>query len=511
MNIKQMRLNLIFTTLSFALSLMINFYTTPILSKKLGDAAFGFVSIANDLVSYAAIVAAVLNSVSARFITVARVQKKYDKVNQYYTSVFYVNLILALFLLVMGVAFILYSDKIFNIPANLVLDVKITFALTFFNYIIVLVTSIFSVCTYITNRLDMAGVRNCISYAIKFILILIFFSYTKIEMYYVAITAIASSIFLAITNIKLTKQLLPEVKVKIKYFDKMCIKILALSGIWMAVSSLSQVLMTGLDSVITNKMIGADETGLLSIARTIPNAITMAISTIGVIFTPNFVELYAKNENEKLVQACKKSIEVMGMLLGVPIVGVMVFGVHFYQLWLPYKSLEEINLIQILSVLMMIQAVFNTLTISIAQLNVVTNKLKTPVFASLILGIVNVIVVVILVKVTNWGLYAVAGISSILFTVRYLLFNPLYASYVLKERWYIFYSTILKLSLPLLMLYMLYYRFSEHFIATNWKQFLLMIFSLGILGYIFIWVSVRGISQITLVLKRRIFDNVRKN
>ena len=177
MNIKQMRLNLIFTTLSFALSLMINFYTTPILSKKLGDAAFGFVSIANDLVSYAAIVAAVLNSVSARFITVARVQKKYDKVNQYYTSVFYVNLILALFLLVMGVAFILYSDKIFNIPANLVLDVKITFALTFFNYIIVLVTSIFSVCTYITNRLDMAGVRNCISYAIKFILILIFFSF----------------------------------------------------------------------------------------------------------------------------------------------------------------------------------------------------------------------------------------------------------------------------------------------------------------------------------------------
>ena len=73
-------------------------------------------------------------------------------------------------------------------------------------------------------------------------------------------------------------------------------------------------------------------------------------------------------------------------VLGVPIVGVMIFGSHFYSLWLPYKTINEIEMIQILSVLMMMQSVFNMLTISIAQLSVVTNKLKTTVFVSLFLG-----------------------------------------------------------------------------------------------------------------------------
>ena len=99
----------------------------------------------------------------------------------------------------------------------------------------------------------------------------------------------------------------------------------------MAISNLSQILMTGLDSVITNKMLGADAMGILGIARTIPNAIILAISTLGVIFTPNFVKLYAEGKRKELILACNKSIQVMAMVLGVPIVGVMIFGSHFYS------------------------------------------------------------------------------------------------------------------------------------------------------------------------------------
>ena len=133
-------------------------------------------------------------------------------------------------------------------------------------------------------------------------------------------------------------------------------------------------------------MLGADAMGTLSVSRTIPNAVISAISTIGIIFTPNFVELYAKGKNNELIEACKKSMKVMTVVLGVPIVGVCIFGERFYSLWLPYKTPDEIILIQTLSVLMMIQSVFNMMTISIAQLSVVTNKLKVPVFVSISLA-----------------------------------------------------------------------------------------------------------------------------
>ena len=79
MNEKQMKANLFFTTFAFILSLAINFYITPLISKNLGDAAYGFVSMANDFVSYAAIISAVLNSVSARFVALENYKNQYEK------------------------------------------------------------------------------------------------------------------------------------------------------------------------------------------------------------------------------------------------------------------------------------------------------------------------------------------------------------------------------------------------------------------------------------------------
>lgn len=491
MNIKQMRLNLLFTGISFLISMGMNFYITPILSKNLGDAAYGFVGMANDFVSYAAIVSAVLNSVAARFIAVEVYKKNYEKANCYYSSVFIANVILSIFILIVSIIFINKMDIVFSVPVHLEKDVKITFFITFLNYIIILITSIFSICTFITNRLDIAGVRNSISYIIKFLLIFLMFSYTKIHMYQVAIATIISSLLLAVTNIKLTKRLLPQLTFSLKKFKVSYIKCLALSGIWMAISNLSQVLMTGLDSIITNKMIGAEEMGILNISRTIPNAIILAISTIGVIFTPNFVELYAKGKSKELIGACKQSIYTMGLVLGVPTIGVIAFGNQFYSLWLPYKTSSEIEVIQVLSVLMMMQSVFNMLTISIAQLSVVTNKLKTPVFVSLILGTCNIAIVIIIVKYTQLGIYAVAGVSSALFTIRYLIFNPIYAACVLKAKWYTFYPAIARSLVPLVILAIIYSWLNSVITLTSWGRFICMISLAGGAGYIFIYINTR--------------------
>lgn len=490
MNKKQMNLNLCFTILSFLVSIGLNFYITPLISGELGDAAYGFVGMANDFVSYAAIISSVLNSVAARFVAMEMHRGNLERANRYYSSVFIANVVLSVFILLIGGIFVSKSDVIFNIPLRLQTDVKITFFLTFFNYCIVLITSIFTVCTYVTNRLDIAGMRNAISYIIKFLIIIALFSTVHIRMYYIALATIVSSVFLAVMNMRLTKKLIPVLKVKTKDFNLKYIKILALSGIWMAFSNLSQVLMTGLDSVIANKMLGAGEMGILSVSRTIPNALILAISTVGVIFTPNFVELYAKGKNKELLTACKQSITVMGAILGVPTVGIIVFGSAFYSLWLPHKSAGEIGVIQILSVLMMMQSIFNMLTISIAQLSVVTNKLKLPVFMSFLLGMLNIIIVIILIKFTNLGLYAIAGVSSVLFIIRYLLFNPIYAAKIIGAKWYVFYGSILKSLIPLICLSVIYIYINHIIEIDTWKIFIGVVVSAGIVGYFFVFLCI---------------------
>ena len=63
------------------------------------------------------------------------------------------------------------------------------------------------------------------------------------------------------------------------------------------------------DLAITNLVLGDYMMGLLSIARTFPNNITSIINTISPIFTPVFINFYAKGEIKKLNEKVIDSIE----------------------------------------------------------------------------------------------------------------------------------------------------------------------------------------------------------
>jgi len=105
MNKKRILTNLISNIISFLVQLCINFILTPIIVVKVGDAAYGFVGLANNFVSYAAIITLVINSMAGRFITIEYVKKNEEKVNQYYSSIFFINAILAIIITIFSAVF----------------------------------------------------------------------------------------------------------------------------------------------------------------------------------------------------------------------------------------------------------------------------------------------------------------------------------------------------------------------------------------------------------------------
>ena len=84
------------------------------------------------------------------------------------------------------------------------------------------------------------------------------------------------------------------------------------------------------------------------------------------------------------------------------------FSYDFYALWQNSLTKEELYIVTALSILTVIQAYFNSTTATMAQISVVTNQLKFPVFISLGCGIVSIIIELLLLKFTNMGLYAIA-------------------------------------------------------------------------------------------------------
>lgn len=503
---KQNYKNLAMNILAYAIQFVIGFYISPVIVSKVGASAYGFIGLANDFVSYASIIATVFNSAASRFIANAYYRKEYDRANSYFNSLIMVNLILAGILGIAGIVLVPTLDKLLSIPTELLFDVKLTFALIFGSYIVSLVTLVFTTSTFVTNRTDVQGIRNVIQYIIRFALIIIFLNFVSVHIYWVALATLIATVVIAVMNVNLTKRLTPEISVDLGCAKRSYVAELAKSGGWMAFTSISTLLLRGLDLTIANITIGDYEMGLLSVARTMPNNVTSIISTVAPIFTPVFITYFARNEIDALVQNVKNSIKTMALILFVPITGFIVFSYDFYALWQRSLNEQELMTVTILSILTVVQAYFNASTSTMAQLSVVTNQLRLPAMVSLLTGVVSVVSELLLIYYTDLGIYAIVLMPTVVTVVRYIVFNSIYAAYCLKKPLAAFLPTALKTWLTIPVLAAIMYAVKRLLPVHSWMGLLLDAGICVVLGYA-LMILLFGRSELKKLLSKLLKKN----
>lgn len=481
---KRMIINLASNIISLIVNVGISFFLTRYIVMQIGKEANGFINLANNFVNYATIVTVALNSVAGRFITIKIHQKDEEGANVYFNSVLVGNAIMSIILSLISVFIIVFLEKIIKIPIELVLDVKLTFAIVFITFILTLMTSIFNVATYVRNRLDLSSLRDIEGNFIKVISLLLLFYILEPKIFYVSVSVLFMRIFNSVKNYKYVKVLLPEVKFNIKKAKFTAIKEMISLGIWNSVNNLSNVLLSGLDLLIANIFIGATEMGTMAIAKSIPNIFTTFLSTIAAVYSPRFTILFAEGKREELVHEIKLSMKTLGLIAAVPLIGFAVFGTEFYSLWLPTESFDTIKQIQILSLLEIGPRFISMYVFTLYAINMITNKLKTPVIVTLVLSVISTGLVLILLNTTNWGVYAISGVSAVLLILRVIFFVPTYAAHSLKEKLNVFYKPMIKgmfSSLVLIVVFMLIRKFTT---INSWLDLGLVAVFAGIVGYI---------------------------
>lgn len=482
-NSVQMTINMLAAIVSFGVMTGINFFLTPYLVRELGSDAYGFIGLANNFVSYATILTSALNSMAGRFVSIEFNRGNIKKASSYFSSVLVANLIMAAVLAVVGALVVINLDVFLNIPENLVNSVKLTFALTFVTFIISIITAIFVTSTFVKNKLYINSIRDIIANLLKITIVVLLFTFLTAKLYFLAMASLASGLFLLVANISVKKKILPEIKLNFRDFDFRLVKNIISSGIWNSVSNLSNVLITGLDLLITNLAIGEGMMGLLSISVTVPNCVSMLLSTIAGIFTPRFTILYAKNQNDTLVAEAQFSQKIVSVITTVPLAGFMAFGLKFYTLWQPTKSPEEIRIIQILSLLACISYLATCHTKTLYSLFTVCNKLRANVLVSLGIGLSTVLIVMLLINFTPLGVYAVAGVSSVLISIKATTFIPLYSAHILKVKKSTFFPAIIRGWLCFLVIFGLFYLVNLFTPTMGWMGFAAVCLCCAVVGY----------------------------
>jgi len=480
-NKKQFIINLLANLMSFSISIGVSFLLTPFLIEHIGKEAYGFFPLANNIVSYINLLVIALNSMAARFIMIEVMKNDMLQANIYFNSVFYSNIVIITLLSVPLCLIIVFVDRFLNVPVALHGEIQILFSLIFLTFLISVIGSVFNVSTLTMNRIDLRSYQEIIQSGLKAALFLCLFSMFTPSIVYVGIVSLSVTVIGIFISIYLTRRLLPNISISLKYFKVKAVKELLSSGVWGSINHLSVILLTGLDLLLANLFFGAAKAGEYSIAQTVPVFLVFLISMIVGIFIPPLASRYAENDIAGLVREVNFSSKVLNVLISVPIAGFIVFGDDFYHLWVPGENAAYLHL---LSIIMMGPYLVNGSINTLFNVNTILNKVKLPSIILFVSGILNVALVFILINFTNLGLLAIPISSSTLSIIRNITFTPVYPAKCLGVKWNIFYRLIIRNSITTAVLVCLFSLISRFLHFSHWLGFILAVIGCGIIGYI---------------------------
>lgn len=462
-NNRQFAVNSIATALNLVIQFGINFFLTSYLVRTVGSTAFGFWGLANSVVNYALIITAALNSMAARYIGIDYHRNNMREASGYYSSVFVADLLFALIILLPSCIAIFFIDRLISVPVDILLEVKTLFYIVFGNMCCNVTFSVFGCAFVIKNRLDISSALNIISSVMKASILVLLYWKLRPSIVYLGTATLCATLFVAVNNVIFTKRITPELKLHYSYFSFKSVKTIVSSGIWNSLNQLSLVLLHGLDLLIANLFVSAEAMGILSVAGMVPGVITTCVFSLAYIFTPRFLELYSLDRFEELFHNLKNSIKFLTIIMCIPLSFLVAFGMSFYQLWTPTTDVKTVYSLSIL----VLMPLFSGGGISSANyLYTVADKVKWQAIALLVTGILNIVIVCVMLKITNLGVYAIVMVSAIIGFIRNFFFNAPLGAYCAKQKLTALWPDLL-ISYACLAFCCIFGLFINHFVDLN--------------------------------------------
>ena len=475
---RMLAINLVSNLVAFGANLIINFFLSPYIVKVLGVEANGFVNLANNFVAYAAIVVLALNSMSGRFITIAVHKGDMEEANKYYTAVMLGNFFLSAAFTIPSIYIVWRLERLIDIPPGLVSDVKMLFALIIIRFLFANAFSGWGTAIFVKNKLFIQSIWNMLVQSLRVVIVIGLFYFFQPSIYYVGVSFLTISMmsvtFSRIWHIKL----LPDMKIRWKDFGWGPLRTLLGAGVWNTILRSGQMLLSGMDILVANILLGANAMGIIALSRTVPNLLYQLSGTITYVFVPTLTIEYAKGNMDKLKSELKKGMKMTSVLLTIPLAILFVYGYEFYHLWVPS---EDAGLLQVLSIISIFGLVFTSGIQSLYSVFTVVNKLKIQSILVLASGLISLGMVFVLVKTTTLGIYAVAGVSTVISLFRDMIYTIPFSSKYLKFKWYTFFPEVAVSVVSVTVSIILGLFLKQYLVVDTWFMFF---FSAGIMGVI---------------------------
>ena len=330
-----------------------------------------------------------------------------------------------------------------NIPTDIVWDVKILFGFVFFNFFITTGMPNWDCGVYVTNRLNRQYIPNMCTALFRCVFLFLSFMIFVPHVWYVGFASTVVTLINLGINGYNTQKLTPELKVEFSDGKPVCsgtaIRDLVGAGLWNSVSNVGNMLLSGLDLIIANIALGATSMGILSLSKILPNYMQQFSASIRNAFGPEMVIDYASGDRYALLRNVNRAMKLTSVVMTIPIAIIIVLGDRFFSLWVPS---QDAQLLQKLGILAILGYMFTSGTQILYNVFSTVNKVKQNSIAMILSGIASTTITLCFVKFTDYGIFAVAGVSTIVNLTRNMCFTLPASARYLGFKWYQFFPQV---------------------------------------------------------------------
>lgn len=418
----QIKLGAILSYVSIIVNIVAGLLYTPWMVDQIGGDDYGLFTIVNSLITLF-MVDFGLSAATSRYLSKYRAEGNEEKVQSFLGAVYKLYFIIDL--IIFAVLAVLYCclDVMYDYPPAQMERLKVVY----------IIAGLFSVVNFpfVTFNGILTAYEKFIPLKVADLLYRVLLVGTTIVALVLggglyAMVSIHAVVGLVVVGFKyiVIKKSTP-VKTSFKETEKGIYKEIFGFSVWVTVSALASRLVFNITPSILGMFVSATEVGAFGIVSTIEGYVYMVTTAINGMFMPKIARIYAHTDTEEDIMPLMMRVgKFQYALNGLLIIGFAIVGQSFLQLWLPDEYLMFKNEIYWGILAVIVPGIFfNSLQIANTAMTV-DNKVKWNALVSVVTGVVNVVLCVILSHF--FGMIGAAGAICISYFLRVIVLNVIF-------------------------------------------------------------------------------------
>ena len=414
-------------------------WLTRYLIEQLGLAVYGMVPLVVVIVSYFNPVTQAISSTVGRFIGVHLGKGDNEGSNIYFSTAFFTLLALCGLILLPAIAITIFLPKLFQIPAGYEVEACWLFAFVASFSIISSVNTPFLAVLLVKHRFYLSSFVNVGAKLFQIGIIVVCFTLLAVSVKYVGMSYFGMALFTIVCSVPIARYLAPQLHIQRGLFKWFALCKMGVMGAWTMINQVGAKLYLSIDMVVINLFLGSAEVGRYYPFVLLAHLLDLLGSAVSHVFTPIAYEYVSQSKMDELTRQTKRSIKFLALIMSLPAGLLCGLSVPVLTRWLG-PSFAAFSL---LAWLLIGPRIITFVIRPVFAVNQGLNKVKVPSIVTVIGGLTNLAVSILLVRYTNLGLYGVALATAVCLTGKNLLFTPIYGAIILGSSKKTFFSGIM--------------------------------------------------------------------